>query len=156
MTTENLSTLKINKLTQTQYDREVEAGTVEEDALYLTPDEAITVAKIADLTVTATELNHMDGIKSNVQTQLDEKISLDSHGYVIGLVASDYLTVANAETSMELYVNGLGSNTGNVWIDESGEAWLGKVYVGSDDNYKELATQEYVDNAIGAAIGGSY
>lgn len=39
MITENLSTLKINKLTQAQYDRELEAGNIDENALYLTPDE---------------------------------------------------------------------------------------------------------------------
>jgi hypothetical protein len=37
--TENLSTLKIHKLTQEQYDRELEAGRVDENALYLTPYE---------------------------------------------------------------------------------------------------------------------
>ena len=40
-TTTNLSTLKIHKLTQAQYDREVENGTIDENALYLTPDEEI-------------------------------------------------------------------------------------------------------------------
>ena len=39
MITENLSTLKINKLTQAQYDRELANGTIDETALYLTPDE---------------------------------------------------------------------------------------------------------------------
>lgn len=41
MITENLSTLKINKLTQAQYDRELAAGRIDENALYLTPDELI-------------------------------------------------------------------------------------------------------------------
>lgn len=35
----NLSTLKIHKLTQAQYDREVANGTIDENAIYLTPDE---------------------------------------------------------------------------------------------------------------------
>lgn len=39
MITENLSTLKIHKLTQEQYDRELAAGRIDENALYLTPDE---------------------------------------------------------------------------------------------------------------------
>lgn len=38
MITENLSTLKIHKLTQEQYDRELAAGNIDETALYLTPD----------------------------------------------------------------------------------------------------------------------
>ena len=40
MITENLSTLKIHKLTQAQYERELEAGRIDENALYLTPDDA--------------------------------------------------------------------------------------------------------------------
>ena len=39
MKTENLSTLKIHKLTQAQYDRELAAGRIDESAIYLTPDE---------------------------------------------------------------------------------------------------------------------
>lgn len=38
MKAENVSTLKINKLTKTQYDREYENGNVEENALYLIPE----------------------------------------------------------------------------------------------------------------------
>lgn len=39
MITENVSTLKINKLTQEQYDRELANGNIDENALYLTPDD---------------------------------------------------------------------------------------------------------------------
>ena len=39
MITENLSTLKIHKLTKEQYNRELSAGRIDENALYLTPDE---------------------------------------------------------------------------------------------------------------------
>ena len=38
MITENLSTLKIYKLTQEQYDRELAANNIDESALYLTPE----------------------------------------------------------------------------------------------------------------------
>lgn len=44
MITKNLSTLKINKLTQAQYERELEAGNIDENALYLTPDDEDYVA----------------------------------------------------------------------------------------------------------------
>ena len=40
MNTESVSTLKIHKLTQAQYDRELEAGNIDPNALYLTPDKA--------------------------------------------------------------------------------------------------------------------
>lgn len=50
MNTENLSTLKIHKLTQAQYDRELEAGRIDKNALYLTPDES-NVGKNVDGTI---------------------------------------------------------------------------------------------------------
>lgn len=37
MITENVSTLKINKLTQTQYERELAAGNIKSNEIYLTP-----------------------------------------------------------------------------------------------------------------------
>jgi hypothetical protein len=49
MITENLSTLKIHKLTQAQYDRELEAGRIDENALYLTPDEEIDLSPYATI-----------------------------------------------------------------------------------------------------------
>lgn len=39
MNIENVSTLKIHKLTQAQYERERAAGNIDEYAMYLTPDE---------------------------------------------------------------------------------------------------------------------
>jgi hypothetical protein len=39
MITENLSTLEIHKLTQAQYERLEQAGTINENAIYLTPDD---------------------------------------------------------------------------------------------------------------------
>ena len=50
MITENLSTLKIHKLTQAQYDREVEAGNIDPNALYLTPDEEANIEVDTSLT----------------------------------------------------------------------------------------------------------
>ena len=47
MITENLSTLKIHKLTQAQYDRELEAGNIDASALYLTPDEDMDLSNYA-------------------------------------------------------------------------------------------------------------
>lgn len=41
MITENLSTLKIHKLSQAQYDRELAAGNLDPSALYLTPDDEV-------------------------------------------------------------------------------------------------------------------
>ena len=48
MITENLSTLKIHKLTQAQYDRELAAGRIDENAIYLTPDKPLSWDEIQD------------------------------------------------------------------------------------------------------------
>lgn len=47
MITDNLSTLKIHKLTQAQYDRELAAGNIDETALYLTPEVEIDLSEYA-------------------------------------------------------------------------------------------------------------
>lgn len=45
MITNNVSTLKIHKLTQEQYDRELASGNIDQTALYLTPDDTLDSAK---------------------------------------------------------------------------------------------------------------
>lgn len=47
MIVENISTLKIHKLTQEQYDRELAAGNIDQNAIYLTPDEGIDLSEYA-------------------------------------------------------------------------------------------------------------
>lgn len=49
MITNDVSTLKIHKLTQAQYDRELAAGNLDENALYLTPDDDIEIADVVGL-----------------------------------------------------------------------------------------------------------
>ena len=39
MKTETLSTLKIHRLTEEQYERELAAGRIDPNAIYLTPEE---------------------------------------------------------------------------------------------------------------------
>ena len=57
MTTQNLSTLKIHKLSQPQYDAELEAGNIDEYALYLTPDEeSVKISDVATVSEVKTYL----------------------------------------------------------------------------------------------------
>ena len=56
MITENLSTLKIHKLTQEQYNRALENGTLDDNALYLTPDKSDEYATKAELEALRTEI----------------------------------------------------------------------------------------------------
>ena len=64
MITENLSTLKIHKLTQEQYDREKNAGNLDRTAIYLTPDENTDLSDYA----TKEELNGKLDAPSSVGT----------------------------------------------------------------------------------------
>ena len=53
MITENLSTLKIHKLTKEQYERELSAGNVDQNALYLTPYEEV-VSNVSEVEISDT------------------------------------------------------------------------------------------------------
>jgi hypothetical protein len=67
-----------------------------------------TVANISDLTATATELNYMDGVKSNVQTQLDNKSESDhTHKY------AGSSTPGGAATSAINATNATNDGSGN-------------------------------------------
>ena len=77
MNTENLSTLKIHKLTQAQYDRELVAGNIDESALYLTPEEEIDLSPYATIEQvnTKADASHSHAVAdiTNLQSSLDEK-----------------------------------------------------------------------------------
>ena len=71
MITENLSTLKIHKLTQAQYDRELESGNIDANALYLTPDDASNIKQIE------TNKNDIATLKQDVESY--ESLTLGKH-----------------------------------------------------------------------------
>jgi hypothetical protein len=58
MITQDLSTLNIHQLSQEQFDREKEAGNLDETAIYLTPEEEI----IVDQMYSPESLNAQSGI----------------------------------------------------------------------------------------------
>ena len=63
-----------------------------------------TVANITDLTATATELNYMDGVTSNVQTQLDGKAA-SSHTHTKSQI-TDFPTSLKNPNSLTIQGNG--------------------------------------------------
>jgi hypothetical protein len=73
--TENVSTLKIHKLSQVQYERELEAGRLEATAIYLTPETDLTqYATVVDLADKApVEHTHEIADVTNLQATLDGK-----------------------------------------------------------------------------------
>ena len=73
MKTQNLSTLKIHKLTQAQYDRELAAGRIDENALYLTPDDGYSRDDLDVILAGKSDVGHTHSISNidNLQETLD-------------------------------------------------------------------------------------
>ena len=114
MFTELLSTLKIHKLTQSQYYRELDAGNIDESALYLTPEEEIDLSGYATVeqvneaknytdnaVANKAETNHIHAISdvAELQNELDSKsVSFTrslTRGTKIGTI-----TINNADTAL--------------------------------------------------------
>lgn len=76
--TEDISTLKIHKLTRGQYEEKLANGTIDQNALYLTPDEELDLTLYATIEKldTKAELVHSHKISdiTNLQSSLDEKV----------------------------------------------------------------------------------
>lgn len=109
-----------------------------------------TVADISDITVTATELNYMDGVTSNVQTQLDGKADLDESGKVLSsqLPAMDYAASDHNHDDVYLKtapVTSVNSKTGAVSLTASD--------VGA---YTKSETETLLSTQISSILGTSY
>ena len=85
MKTENVDTLKINRLTQAQYDAAVKAGTINENEIYMTPD---------DNELDTTQFLRVSDENSAVDTV---PIDADTLG---GKSASDFLSAINAKAPL--------------------------------------------------------
>ena len=107
MKTENLSTLKIHKLTQEQYNRELEAGRIDENALYLTPDEEIDLSPYA----TVEELTEL-------QDDIDEN--------------KDAIAVERARINQFVALEE-GSTTGDAELLDVRVGYNGKIYQSAGD-----------------------
>ena len=77
MITKNISTLKIHKLTQAQYDRELAAGRIDENAIYLTPEEEV------DLSIYATK-DYVNSLPTENTTY-----TISKNGKTVVLTGSD-------------------------------------------------------------------
>ena len=101
--------------------------------------------KVAVSTVTSTELGYLDGVTSNVQTQLDKKLetapvtSVNSKTGAVQLNASD---VGALPTSRTVNGKALSANI-TLTASDVGAATMTQV-------------NSAIQNAIGNAIGGSY
>lgn len=163
--TENIPTLKIYKLTQEQYDEKLANGTIDEDALYLTPDEEIDVdldgyATIEQLNekANAEHAHEIDDI-TNLQVALDTKVSTSrtingkSLNEDIVISASDIGadvdgSASNALAEAKNYVDSAVSQVKNDLLNGAGEAYdtlkeLGELI---DENTDAISALETIAN----------
>lgn len=89
MKTENLSTLKIYKLTKEQYESRVASGDIDEHAIYLTPDEKIDLSPYA----TKEELN----TKANSSHTHDDRYYTESEIDALLNNKADLVLITTAE-----------------------------------------------------------
>lgn len=110
MKTENLSTLKIHKLTQAQYDRELAAGNISENEWYLTPDEEVKVpTKLSQLEndtgfITLNDIPAMCTLETLEVPTKTSQLENDS-----GFTNTDYVDqeIENCEIALAEQINGL-------------------------------------------------
>ena len=135
MNTENLSTLKIHKLTQAQYERERDAGRLDENALYLTPDEAM------DMTGYAT--------KEYVHT-----MPAVSYGTAQSLDAASRTTAKN---NVGVYVGETepaDALDGDIWVNtnESATVAVKNIHLVNAGSSSDLSSIDFSKYAVGDII----
>lgn len=96
--TENLSTLKIHKLTQEQYDRALASGNIDPNALYLTPDEGIDLSAYA----TVEQLNNKADSSHNHDNVYYTESEIDSKVFEINTSISNLINTYETKVDAEL------------------------------------------------------
>lgn len=101
MTTENISTLKINKLTQEQFDNAMASGSVQDKEIYLVPDEEVDTSNFATTEQLNGKVDNDDftTYKNEVQASLDSKqdiISGAASTITSNNLSADKVLVSNA------------------------------------------------------------
>lgn len=99
MQTENVSTLKIHKLSQAQYDREVAAGNIDETALYLTPDEEVDLSGYA----TKEELNAKADASHNHNDLYYQQSLIDDYIEILSTTIEQKAGYVNSDTHSEIF-----------------------------------------------------
>ena len=114
MITENLSTLKIHKLSKKQYNRELNAGNLDKNAIYLTPDEEIDLSAYA----LKSEIPSIDGLAS--EAYVDEKVAgiIDSAPDTLNTLNELSKALGNDENFATTVANQIGLKAEKTYVDE--------------------------------------
>ena len=163
MITENLSTLKIHNLTKEQYERELAAGRIDENALYLTPYEEADNTDIYSL---------IDDLTSRLNTLADcDDTTLDQISEIVAYIKSNKSLIDNITTNkvnVDDIINNLTTNTSNKPLSAAQGVVLKQLidaiviptklsqltndvgYLTEHQNLDGFATESYVDSKIEA------
>lgn len=132
MKIEHLSTLKIHKLSQEQYDRELSAGNLDESALYLTPEEELDLSDYAHL------------------SDLDTKADIE-HEHDASNITSGVLPLAQGGTGQDL-----SARTANAIIRfSSGGDYFSSTVTGNGAMYATSANGQPQFGTLPIAQGGT-
>jgi hypothetical protein len=145
MITENLSTLKIHKLTKEQYERELAAGRIDESALYLTPDESATKTDIASVyKYKGTCRNFEEFILYNLEELVSAKI-----GYVWNITESCILPANFSMTGEDIEIKA-GDKIAVVTehIDDTPEGTIKFDILAGAVDLSDYASKAYAENLI--------
>ena len=155
MLTENLSTLKIHKLTQTQYNRELELGNIDENALYLTPDEEIDLSAYAPsgyglgTHAVLVDYRDIDTLTKNGWYKFDQSLSpvqINNHGIAYGRI----LVLAHDDNAVTQWLYD-GSIQGHIFqrvrMNGIWGAWAA-VNPRMAENVEHLTTERYGDKPV--------
>ena len=152
MKTQNVSTLKINKMSQAQYERELAAGRIKEDELYLTPDisggSGSAPTKTSDLINDSNFVANLD-ISTNLRGKtihIRSLVEKDDSGIIVFRAGDAYIE------NSAYYDSYSDDNTGG-WFggQEPWEKYEFDVIVNFPDD-KDYIVRVYDTNYIKAAI----
>lgn len=106
MITENLSTLKIHNLTKEQYERELAAGSIDENALYLTPYEEMDLSAYATQEYVDDALADAGSIDIDLDASNEGEAALINADTLGGKLASEFATLDNIEALRQEILGG--------------------------------------------------
>lgn len=155
MITKNLSTLKIHKLTQAQYDRELAAGNIDENALYLTPEEAIDLspyATIESLSVKS-DVGHTHDDMYYTETEIDTKI--EDINISIEDIIDGTTVVAEANHAVSADDATSATNATKATQDASGNVITSTYETKTDASTKLTEAKAYADTIKNDLLNGA-
>ena len=120
MITENLATLKINRLTQEQYDAALQAGAINDNEFYLTPDDneldTTTFLRVTDVG-SAVDTNPINaGTLGGKAASAFAPINSPAFTGAATVAAGSDYTTAKLRNVILSTANPSGGNNGDIWI----------------------------------------